>query len=102
MKSLSRFQVGTLRYIDKMGVVSMDTMRSVNQITLWSLVYRSNTHGPLLYRTGDSVRLTPEGKRAVAEYDATSLAARKRESDLSDRVQVLLALVRKRASRRNA
>jgi hypothetical protein len=95
MKSLSNRQVGALRHVKEHGALTLDDLRTVSQLTLWSLAYRG-----LVKRLGQSVLLTNEGKEAVMRYDSHQFPTRQHEADLSERVQVLLALVRRRKGQR--
>lgn len=84
MKPLSHRQISFLRSVRAQGC-SVTRLRSANQVTLWSLLYRG-----LLYRANDEVFLTQAGVDVLEEYASSRMPLRQRHADLSERCVHLL------------
>jgi hypothetical protein len=90
MKSLSARQIRILRSLQGEGL-SVEKVQEVVQGTFWSLLYRG-----LLERKGDYVRLTEEGREYLSSYTQVGLIYRKHARGITQRVQDLLRVGRKR------
>jgi len=82
----SKAQIATLRYFKKHGITPK-TLYGARQGTVWSLAYAGAIN---------SSGITARGLDVLADFDNVELAARVHRADLTERVAVLLRLVRYR------
>jgi hypothetical protein len=83
-RSLSRDQIGTLRYIQK-HEVRIDHLEEAHGGTIYSLLYRK-----YVARQGDSVVLTAAGEGALREYERSGWKERLHAGPLTERVERML------------
>jgi hypothetical protein len=68
--------------------VKTEDCRSINQITLWSLL-----HGEYIMKIGGKIALTDKGKDHLRDYVYAKPSMRLHEEELSERCRRLLHLV---------
>jgi hypothetical protein len=98
MKPLSRRQVSTLRHLKIHGSVSIESLRSFHQGTIWSLMYK----GLVVKFGGSDVGLSTAGEAVLRDYNSTAPSYRKHDAELTDRVQRLLVRVKILQMRKSA
>ena len=86
MTRLSPLQFGTLKYL-RSHDVQVEHIRSLSQTTVGSLLVRG-----YIQRSGTLVVPTKKGYEAFDEYNRAEANFRKSDSDISDRVSLMLNL----------